>query len=326
LLTFQPSNLNELGSALAAFHQRGEKLPSLELLAFNRIIEHIPEDMTVTVETGMTLAALQSDLARRGQWLPVDPPHPERLTIASLLSLDQNGPRRCGCGTVRDYLIGLKVVLADGRLIKAGGKVVKNVAGYDLCKLFVGARGTLGVIVEATFKLRPLPEAEEFVQARCEALGPATILIEAVLESELVPAVLDLHNIAVRDFQTISAEANSTGDCFVALGFAGTREEVEWQVAHAHDLGFSEPSNLDYETVFWKDGATPDLHRVSILPSRLIDTVGRLGGVPFVARAGSGILYYRGGPALSMPTNPTVLAGRLKDAFDPKHILPDLPA
>jgi glycolate oxidase FAD binding subunit len=84
--------LNELESALAAFHERGEKLPSLELFAFNRIIEHIPEDMTVTVETGMTLAALQNDLSRRGQWLPVDPPHPERLTIESLLSLDQNGP------------------------------------------------------------------------------------------------------------------------------------------------------------------------------------------------------------------------------------------
>jgi FAD/FMN-containing dehydrogenase len=318
--------LNELGGALAAFHRRGEKLPSLELFAFNRIIEHIPEDMTVTVETGMTLAALQSDLATRGQWLPVDPPHPERLMIESLLSLDQNGPRRCGYGTVRDYLIGLKVVLADGRLIKSGGKVVKNVAGYDLCKLFVGARGTLGVIVEATFKLRPLPEAEEFVQARCEALGPAIRLIDAVLESELVPAVLDLHNIAVRDFQTISAEANRAGDIRVVLGFSGTREEVEWQVARARDLGFSEPSSLDYETVFWKDGATPDLHRVSILPSRLSDTVDRLGGIPFVARAGSGILYYRGGPELSMPRNPTVLAGRLKDAFDPKHILPDLPA
>jgi len=326
LLTLQPGNLKELGSTLAAFHQRGEKLPSLELLAFNRIIEHVPEDMTVTVETGMTLAALQGALARRGQWLPVDPPHSERLTIESLLSLDQNGPRRCAYGTVRDYLIGLKVVLADGRLIKAGGKVVKNVAGYDLCKLFVGARGTLGVVVEATFKLRPLPEAEEFIQARCDELGPATLLIEAVLESELVPAVLDLHNIAVQDSQTISVEANRTGDVCVALGFAGTREEVEWQLDQAHDLGFSEPSSLAYETVFWKDGATPDLHRVSILPSRLIDTVGKLGRVPFVARAGNGILYYRGGPALSMPTNPTVLGGRLKDAFDPKHILPDLPA
>ena len=311
---------------MAAFHQRGEKLPALELFAFNRIIEHIPEDMTVTVETGMTLAALQSNLATRGQWLPVDPPHPERLTIDSLLSLDQSGPRRCGYGTVRDYLIGLKVVLADGRLIKAGGKVVKNVAGYDLCKLFVGARGTLGVIVEATFKLRPLPEAEEFVQAHCEALGPAATLIEAVLESELVPAVLDLHNIAVRDIPTISVEANRTGGVRVTLGFAGTREEVEWQMAHAHDLGFSEPSSLDYERVFWKDGAAPEPHRVSILPSRLSDTVDGLGGLPFVARAGNGILYYRGVSALSIPTNPTVLAERLKDAFDPKHILPDMPA
>jgi hypothetical protein len=149
-------------------------------------------------------------------------------------------------------------------------------------------------------------------------------LIEAVLESELVPAVLDLHNTAVRDFPTISAEANRTGDVRVALGFAGTREEVEWQMAHAHDLGFSEPSGLDYERVFWKDGAAPEPHRVSILPSRPA-TFARLGG--FLRRARrSGILYYHGGPALSIPTNLTMLAGRLKDAFDPKHILPDLPA
>jgi len=105
-----------------------------------------------------------------------------------------SGPRRFGYGTIRDYLIGLKVVLADGTLISSGGKVVKNVAGYDLTKLFIGSHGSLGVIVEATFKLRPLPELEKFVQAKCDSLEKADAFIEAVLNSELTPIVVDLHN------------------------------------------------------------------------------------------------------------------------------------
>src|SRR5438552_3360089 len=107
--------------------------------------------MTVTVETGLTLAALQARLAERGQWLPIDPPNPQTATLADILNANGSGPHRFGFGTIREHLLGLTVALADGRLIHSGGKVVKNVAGYDLCKLFVGSHGTLGVAVEATF-------------------------------------------------------------------------------------------------------------------------------------------------------------------------------
>src|SRR6185503_18282450 len=128
------------------------------------------------VEAGITLAALQQKLSERGQWVPVDPPHADTLTIGALLAQNSSGPRRFGYGTIRDHLLGIKVVLADGRVIKAGGKVVKNVAGYDLCKLFVGSRGTLGAIVEATFKVLPKPETEKIVAATfptLEALAEA---------------------------------------------------------------------------------------------------------------------------------------------------------
>src|SRR5712692_7088567 len=173
--------------------------------------------MTVVVEAGISLEALQKKLATRGQWLPIDPPRPEATSIGDVLNANASGPRRFGYGTVRDYLIGIKVALADGRVIKAGGKVVKNVAGYDLCKLFVGSQGSLGVIVEATFKLRPLPEAEQFVQARCESVDKAGQMVDAVLESDLVPVVLDLHNVS-------TFNSRSANDYCVVLGCAGSRE------------------------------------------------------------------------------------------------------
>ncbi len=148
-----PANLDELLQRLAGNYAHNEKIPPFILTALSRVVEHAPEDLTVVVEAGVNLGALQKILATRGQWLPIDPPRPESTTIAEILNANASGPRRFGYGTVRDYLIGIKVALADGRVIKAGGKVVKNVAGYDLCKLFVGSQGSLGLIVEATFKL-----------------------------------------------------------------------------------------------------------------------------------------------------------------------------
>ncbi len=164
-MNLRPLSAEELARSLRDASQSATRIERVDLSALSRILEHTPEDMTVTVEAGATLAALQRALAALGQWLPIDPPHPERLTVAALLDTNASGPRRAGFGTIRDYVIGLRVALADGRLVRSGGKVVKNVAGYDLMKLFIGARGTLGVIVEVTFKLLPLPEAEAFVQA-----------------------------------------------------------------------------------------------------------------------------------------------------------------
>jgi glycolate oxidase FAD binding subunit len=278
-----------------------------------RAWEHAPENMTVTVAAGMTLAALQCELRRRGQWLPVDPPNPERLTIGELIDTNAGGPRRFGYGTLRDYLLGITVALADSRVIHSGGKVVKNVAGYDLAKLFVGGRGSLGAVVEATFKLRPVPERERFAQARCETLQHADKLIEAVADSEITPVVFDLHRLRP------SVEQG----CVIVLGLAGTHEEVEWQAGKAEELGFRETGSLDYEREFWweAEGA----QKLSVLPSRLMEAVGGLEGVSLVARAGNGIIYYRGAPVPSRDELPLELLGRIKDAFDPNHLLPEMP-
>jgi glycolate oxidase FAD binding subunit len=317
-MNFKPATVEQLAKDLSSAFAISEKLEGVDLRMLNRILEHTPEDMTVTVEAGITLAALQTELQRHRQWLPVDPPRPELLTIGGLIDADPSGPRRFSHGTIRDYLLGITVVLADGTVIHSGGKVVKNVAGYDLGKLFVGGRGSLGVVVEATFKLRPLPELEHFTEARCNSAAQAGELIEAVLKSELAPVVLDLHNLAAPAPRPPATEMSAT----VVLGFAGSRQEVEWQIELARQLGISDPSSLDHDAQFWTNAAP--VQRLSVLPSKLTAAVGDLRGAPFVARAGNGVIYHRGAPAPRVDVLPLELMRRLKDAYDPRHILPDL--
>ena len=115
----------------------------MELTAFNRVVEHDAANLTVSVQGGAALNAVQSALEGQKQFAPFDPPFADRATVGAIVAANLNGPRRSSCGSVRDLVIGLKVTLANGEEIKAGGKVVKNVAGYDLCKLFVGSLGTL---------------------------------------------------------------------------------------------------------------------------------------------------------------------------------------
>ena len=123
-----------------------------------RVIEHAPSDQIVIAQAGMTLSALQQTLAPHGQQLALDPPLPERATVGGIVAANAFGPRRARYGSVRDLIIGISLVRADGTLARGGGKVVKNVAGFDLPKLLVGSLGTLGMIVSATFRLHPLPE------------------------------------------------------------------------------------------------------------------------------------------------------------------------
>jgi FAD/FMN-containing dehydrogenase len=346
-MILKPANLDELQRLLADANARAERVSAFDLSALKRVLEHKAEDMTARVEAGVTLAALQTHLAERGQWLPLDPSQPEKLTIGALLATSPSGPRRFGYGTVRDYLIGLTAVLADGRVIHSGGNVVKNVAGYDLMKVFIGSRGSLGVIVEAIFKLRPRPEAEGFVEAKCPSLDEADKLIEAVLDSELTPVVFDLHNLGSSSHAALPV---------LVLGFAGTREELQWQFSRAAELGFVEPTTLDYTRAMGDPAVS--FQMTSVLPSKVIEALRELSHAPFIARAGNGIIYHAGlravlgsqqpqartdaqfGSTLSLHADALraedgsrsapvsgagKLAQRLKDEFDPKHILPDSP-
>src|ERR1700680_1821390 len=123
-----------------------------------RLLEYEPADLTCRVEAGMRLSDLQSALGAQGPQLPLDPPHPERATVGGMVAANTNGLGRARHGTVRDWVIGIAVAYPSGKVARAGGKVVKNVAGYGLMKLHVGALGTLGVVAGANFKVQGIPE------------------------------------------------------------------------------------------------------------------------------------------------------------------------
>ncbi|MGP6157224.1 MAG: FAD-binding oxidoreductase [Vulcanimicrobiaceae bacterium] len=135
-----------------------------------RIVEYASSDMTVTVEAGLTLAALQERLRAEGQRLALDPPLPALATVGGLLATNAFGPRRARFGSMRDLIVGVSLIRADGTRVRGGGKVVKNVAGFDLPKLMAGALGTLGMIATVTFRLHPLPEASRLLRVTgCDA-------------------------------------------------------------------------------------------------------------------------------------------------------------
>jgi glycolate oxidase FAD binding subunit len=157
----------------------------------DHILEHAAGDLVVTAEAGVPLEALQERLAGTGQRLALDPPE-AGATLGGIVAAGASGPLRHRFGTVRDLLIGIRVVLADGTVAKAGGKVVKNVAGYDLGKLFTGSLGTLGVIVETTFRLHPRPQESRLVLRSLEAPEAAGAAVRALLASSLVPSAIEL--------------------------------------------------------------------------------------------------------------------------------------
>ncbi|HHY50039.1 MAG TPA: FAD-binding oxidoreductase, partial [Alphaproteobacteria bacterium] len=161
-------------------------------VALNQVLEYAPADLTATAQAGVTLAALQQELARHGQWLPWDPPGGERATLGGLLAAALSGPLRLGYGAPRDWVLGMRVALGDGRIVKSGGRVVKNVAGYDAHKLHIGALGTLGVILDVTFKLAPLPERMATLAWACPDLQAALTLARALRERPLAPVSLAL--------------------------------------------------------------------------------------------------------------------------------------
>src|SRR6202521_4197984 len=138
-----------------------------------RLLEYEPADLTCRVEAGTRLSDLQATLRAQGQRLPLDPPHPERATVGGMVAANTNGLSRGRYGTVRDWVIGIAVAYPSGKVARAGGKVVKNVAGYDLMKLHIGALGTLGVVAEVNLKVQGIPEREATVLGHFEAATPA---------------------------------------------------------------------------------------------------------------------------------------------------------
>jgi glycolate dehydrogenase FAD-binding subunit len=159
----------------------------LSLGKLNRVIDYPARDMTVTVEAGVTMQALEELLTKERQRLPVDVPNAERATIGGVIATNWNGPRRYGESSLRDFVIGISAVDGRGLAFKGGGRVVKNVAGYDFCKLLTGSLGTLGVITQVTLRLKPIPEQSALVACSLPDVAVAEKVLAALVSSQVTP-------------------------------------------------------------------------------------------------------------------------------------------
>jgi glycolate oxidase FAD binding subunit len=198
------------------------------LRKLDRITEYEAGDLVVTVQAGARLADLQAKLAEQNQWLPLDPPYAD-ATIGGILATNSSGPRRFGYGTARDHLIGLRVVGPGGVVTRSGGRVVKNVTGFDLHKLHIGAFGSLGVLTEASFKLRPRPEISAAFILSCETVEEAHELLLNVFASKLRPVALEAMDGRLR--HVVDAKA------LAIVGVEGTRPVIDRHFRVLRELG-----------------------------------------------------------------------------------------
>jgi len=199
---------------------------ALSLKDLNRVWHYEPADLTVSLEPGMKLGDLQHFLARHRLWLPLDPAGGARASLGGVLAANSFGPLRLRYGTLRDMVLGMKIATTDGKLIKTGGRVVKNVAGYDLAKLLIGSYGTLGVIVEASFKLFPLPaECSTFVVSTA-TLAAAREFRRRLLASPLTPMRMLLLDAAAASLVRGMWQPEGTGQGFEIWVEAGGSAQV----------------------------------------------------------------------------------------------------
>ncbi|MFI5339183.1 MAG: FAD-binding oxidoreductase [Candidatus Methylomirabilales bacterium] len=194
----------------------------LDLTRLNRLLAHEPADMTATAQAGVRMADLQRQLGEHDQFLPLDVPMPRRTTLGGALAAKLGGPLRCRYGTARDLLLGVRMAHADGTITKGGAKVVKNATGYDVTKLYLGSHGTLGIILEATFRLYPQPEVEQGWWLGTRDLDTAQRLVDRILGSHLVPNRVELLDEA-------AAQACGISGPGVVVSISGLPETVEGQ-------------------------------------------------------------------------------------------------
>lgn len=231
---------------------------ALDTTRLDRIIDYPSRDMTITVEAGIRVAKLQEILRAEGQRLPIDVPRAAEATLGGAIATNMSGPRRYRFGTFRDYVIGVSVVDAAGNETKAGGRVVKNVAGYDLCKLYTGSLATLGIITQVTLKLRPMPEASAVVWSTLESPERAAEALDRLALSRTQPTAIELLNPLATEYVTrqlstqysvlstqysVPSTQHSTpttqhslpvGSWALVVGFEEGTDAVKWQQGQLH--------------------------------------------------------------------------------------------
>src|ERR1700691_189510 len=214
--------------AIAGFRRSPVAL-GISMSRLARIVAHEPHDMTGVAESGITVGELNNAMAPARQRLPVDPCHPAVTTLGSLICAAHAGPLRLSEGTSRDLLIGIRFVGHGGNLVHGGGRVVKNVAGYDLMKLMGGSFGTLGIITEVTFKVRPIPP--EY----CLALIPYATAADAFAAARILNDALPLSNLDILS-PSLATRFDSTNQFLLLAGFSGSPLEIGYQAERIRDL------------------------------------------------------------------------------------------
>lgn len=262
---------------------------ALSLAKLNRVIDYPARDMTVTVEAGLPMKALAELLAKERQWLPIDVPQAEKATIGGVIATNWNGPRRYGEGLIRDHVIGISAIDGTGMPFKGGGRVVKNVAGYDFCKLLCGSLGTLGVITQVTLKVKPIPEQSILVGCRIYSAEQAERLLTQLGRSEARPACIEL--LAGPEWAAEPALAALDGaqqdKQFLVIGLEGTAAEIEYMISQLaadwRQMDEQPPLVLGEGAAVWRkliefpaSGESPLALKASLAPS---------GVAPFIAAA-----------------------------------------
>ena len=205
----------------------------------NSVIEYEPADLTVTVEAGIRLSDLQTELAKHRQFLALNPPYAERCTIGGIVATNTSGPFRLRHGTARNQVLGLRVVHANGTIVKSGGKVVKNVAGYDLNKLYIGAFGTLGIITEVALKLSPIPTRHAILATQFQDLQTAVNTGLSIVRSQMLPMFVNLFinsDPMGTETDTQRSDTANSRKPMLVTGFGGDSETVAWQLAQGQDI------------------------------------------------------------------------------------------
>ncbi|HYL11109.1 MAG TPA: FAD-binding oxidoreductase [Candidatus Acidoferrales bacterium] len=233
----------------------------LSTARLNRVLEHAWGDMTATVEAGCTVAQLQRTLAEHGQRLALDALWPERATIGGILATNDSGALRARFGSLRDLIIGVTVALADGTLAKSGGKVVKNVAGYDLPKLMTGSLGTLGVITDAVFRLHPLPHETRSRSFTAPSFETLCALADRVRDSRLA-------------YSRVQLRADSGGRALLDAAFEGTRAGLDAQekqlLSMAGKAELTDSSECwNAREGLWQEGDSKVIASFGVLPTEL---------------------------------------------------------
>jgi glycolate dehydrogenase FAD-binding subunit len=251
----------------------GDPPASLDLIVstarMNEIIEHVPGDQVVRVQAGIRLQDLQEQLSGSDQMLAIDPPE-KGATIGGIIAANASGPRRYRYGTIRDLIIGITVVLHDGTVAKAGSKVVKNVAGYDLSKLFTGSLGTLGIIVTANFRLHPIPQVSRTVAVEVESREAAAGAAQAMMHTQVEPTAVELRYGEDARLLTVLLESIP----------AGVEEKVEAATFLLNPFG--EVRTLSDEETGYRDPSTAAedeaVIKLSAPPADLADVLGTVLG------------------------------------------------